>query len=72
MEGNTSVSLDAVGQVGGSGERGGVDEGKGGEGELGAAGVAGDDVFLAGPHERAGQPGGVVGSVVFCGSDDDG
>ena len=62
----TSVLLDAIGEVGYTGECGGVGEGVGGEGGLGAAGESGDDVLLTCPHEGAGQPDGTGGGVAFA------
>ena len=69
-EENTPVSLDAVGEVGNAWECGGVGEGVGGKGELGAAGVGGDDSFLSSSEEGTGEPGGRIAGVVFsCGYD---
>ena len=70
--GITSVSLDAVGEVGCSGECGGEGEGVGGEGELGAAGFGGDDILLACSEEGTGEPGGGGAGVIFGGCDDGG
>ena len=70
--GITSVSLDAIGKVGGAGECGGEGEGVGGEGELGTAGFGGDDILLACAEEGAGEPGGRGRGVVFGGGDDGG
>lgn len=58
--------MDAICEIGNTGECGGVGEGIGGEGGLGAAGESGDDVLLAGPHEGAGQPDGAGGGVIFA------
>ena len=68
----TSVSLDAVCQIGDSRQCGRVGEGEGGEGGLCAAGEGGDDSFLPCPEEGAGEPCGSGAGVIFICGDDSG
>ena len=61
----TSISLNAVCEVGHSRKRGGVSEGVRGEGVLATTRVVGYDVLIVGPHEGTSQPGGSLDAVIL-------